>query len=69
MNFILKISFQASLYYVWTERNARLFTTATIDSSAVASAVKYDLKCRVLGMPKLTSTSRGTTWGSALGIL
>lgn len=68
MNLILKMAFQASLYHVWRERDARLLTTATIDSSKVSSVVKYDLKCHILGFPKLTAANRGITWGSTLGI-
>lgn len=31
-------------------------------------AVKYDLKCRILGFPKLAAARRGIIWGCALGI-
>lgn len=67
VNTVLKLAFEASIYHIWRERNARMFASTMSDYSAVASAVKHDLECRILGIAKLLNASKGTAWGSALG--
>lgn len=63
----MKLALQATIYHLWLERNARAFTNVTKDCSDVLAAIKFDLKCRILGLPKLAAACFGTPWGAALG--
>lgn len=67
INCILKMAFQAIIYHLWRERNARIFTSDIKVPSVIVSAVLSDLTYRFLGLPKFKVACSGTPSGDALG--
>ncbi|CAL9222723.1 unnamed protein product, partial [Arabidopsis halleri] len=42
---ILRLAFQASMYYIWKERNSRLHNSSSKPASALILEIKSNLRC------------------------
>ena len=47
VSLILKLAFQASIYAIWKERNARLHTSSSRPPASIISEIKNIIRCRL----------------------
>lgn len=52
---LLKIIFQAAVYLIWKERNARIFTSTSIPAAQIRSSLDRLVRDRILSLPPSTN--------------
>lgn len=65
-NLIEKLSWQASIYNIWRERNQKVHSNVACSPASVCEMIFQDLKFRILGLPDPASVDKDIL--NALGI-
>lgn len=66
INIVIKLIFQASIYHIWMERNARIFSHMSKSSSLVISLALQDVYHRAQSLPKVRGACQTLATFSAL---